>query len=322
MTSTHYSLYLNHANHRRCYISKGILRILLTIHAPLERKRRHSEDEDMSDAQPFPPRPLSDQQRIMPIPREATNLNAIKRHKGEIQQRSNNDSVLDQLASNDLVKIMLMIYSHHPELRQEIMDNLPAPSFQNAADAIKNSVKRLNDSFPYNRNGESRNAYTFSRVRVPLVDLIDTIKHYCQYFTTSHIIFTPTSFEFLNFATEVAHDLPDWDEQEQNVLKYDLYHDLNTFWTRAIQSAASKLREGETYNTQTITEWTKQLVYHNNRTKGMFSMALNEFTSRLGFLITPPRLEAPICKDAAVDNNMVRPVFSSPQVVGYADAGR
>lgn len=45
---------------------------------------------------------------------------------------------------------------------------------------------------------------------------------------------------------------------DNNQLKRDLYNDLNSYWTRAIQMAASRHQEGEVYSAQTVNELAKQ----------------------------------------------------------------
>lgn len=78
-------------------------------------------------------------------------------------------------------------------------------------------------------------------------------------------------------ATALTHRLPSWENDgnfkldplidtllthtaliDNNQLKRDLYNDLNSYWTRAIQMAASRHQEGEVYSAQTVNELAKQ----------------------------------------------------------------
>ncbi|KAI8994654.1 hypothetical protein BDB01DRAFT_715211 [Pilobolus umbonatus] len=84
----------------------------------------------------------------------------------------------------------------------------------------------------------------------------------------------------------MAHRLPVWDNEDNNMLKKNLYHNLNIFWKLAIQSTASKLHEGECYSPETVSTWAKSLAQHNSYTGGeYFTEAVHEFTKQLGFMI-------------------------------------
>ncbi|KAI9268840.1 hypothetical protein BDA99DRAFT_435265, partial [Phascolomyces articulosus] len=112
---------------------------------------------------------------------------------------------------------------------------------------------------------------------------------------------------------------------ENNELKKDLYRVLDECWKSASRSAASKIREGESYNLQVVKEWAKNLAEHNHYTgNSFFTEAVQEFSKRLGFLIGLPHNEVPhdatLCHHP-VQNDMVR-LASPPRVVGYADARR
>ncbi|KAG1219942.1 hypothetical protein G6F68_021333 [Rhizopus microsporus] len=72
--------------------------------------------------------------------------------------------------------------------------------------------KKFIHSFPFNKHGPGRDDYTFSRVREPLLNLIDTLIQYTNHFTSTQV-FPTTCFTFLDYATHIAHRLPTWDNE-------------------------------------------------------------------------------------------------------------
>lgn len=81
---------------------------------------------------------------------------------------------------------------------------------------------------------------------------------YANHFTSSQV-FPSTCFTFLDHATYIAHRLPNWDNDENNSIKRNLYLELNQLWKLAIQNIASNLRQGEYYyNSDTVSEWAKR----------------------------------------------------------------
>lgn len=102
----------------------------------------------------------------------------------------------------------------------------------------------------------------------------------------------------------MAHRLPNWDNEDNNLLKKNLYQDLNDFWKLAIQTTASNLRQGEYYSPDLVAEWAKSLAQHNGWTNGVvFIEAIHEFTRQLGYLIglQPTMMES----DTANSNDMI-----------------
>lgn len=84
---------------------------------------------------------------------------------------------LGSLDKSKLIDIVQHLFNAHPEIRQDIISCIPAPTVHSAAAVLNNLEKRLADSFPYNRHGPSRNDYTFSRVRGSLMELIVSSKY-------------------------------------------------------------------------------------------------------------------------------------------------
>ncbi|CEG80481.1 Putative Zinc finger protein [Rhizopus microsporus] len=117
------------------------------------------------------------------------------------------------------------------------------------------------------------------------------------------------------------HTCPSKRRAHHNRLKQNLYQQLNEFWKTAIQSTASKLREGEIYSPESVSEWAKRqdFFFYKIFTGGYyFTESVHEFTRQLGFMIgltTANDLEdkaaTPVCHLAPLETT-----FTSTSVVG------
>lgn len=107
---------------------------------------------------------------------------------------------LGSLDKSKLIDIVQHLFNAHPEIRQDIISCIPAPTVHSAAAVLNNLEKRLADSFPYNRHGPSRNDYTFSRVRGSLMELIVSSKYVDLSFQLLIIFF----FGFLEYCDAIC----------------------------------------------------------------------------------------------------------------------
>ncbi|KAI9277360.1 Cut8 six-helix bundle-domain-containing protein [Sporodiniella umbellata] len=246
------------------------------------RKRRNSEDEEMSDMS-------------KPLFRKD-----MKKHRLAIQKRTSRISLLENMDKEALIHVIQNFLTKEPGLIQDVMTYIPEPTISSAINVLVDMEKKFLQSFPFNKSGMGRDDYTFSRVREPLADLIETLIQYANHFTSPQV-FPTTCFTFLDHATHIAHRLPAWDNEDHNAIQRSLYQQLNEFWTCAVQSTASKLRQGETYSPDTVSEWARSLAQHNGYTNSCyFTESVHEFTKQLGFMIglpatTEPVEETPVC---------------------------
>ncbi|CAG8602015.1 8713_t:CDS:2, partial [Racocetra fulgida] len=147
----------------------------------------------------------------------------------------------------------------HPNLQSEIASNIPRPTIQSVTNILTSMEKKYLESFPYTKWGQSKDDYSFNRVKPALIELKGAILDYAAHFTSPDE-FPITTFSFLHLATNYAHRLPEWDNSSHNELKHDLDVKLANFWKKAIINAASKLREGKIYG-QTVQELVDELSY-------------------------------------------------------------
>ncbi|OBZ84425.1 Tethering factor for nuclear proteasome sts1 [Choanephora cucurbitarum] len=235
------------------------------------RKRRPSEDEEMTETTTS--RPMLTRKSKSP---------EQKRQRTHLQKRSTRGALLETLDKEALVNIIDSLLKTQPIVQRDIMNYIPAPTIHSAIGVLSDLEKKFIQSFPFKKHGPGRDDYTFSRVQEALTDLVDTITQYANHFTSSQI-FPSNSFTFLNHVTHMAHRLPDWDNEENNQLKKELYRDLNLFWKTAIQATAAKLTADQ-YSPDSVREWAKQLAQHHSYTdNNYFTESVVEFSRQLGY---------------------------------------
>ncbi|KAI7869136.1 Cut8 six-helix bundle-domain-containing protein [Spinellus fusiger] len=262
------------------------------------QKRRMGEDEDMDDAH------LSTRSFVQKHRR----THEFKRCKTGIKKQTSSTALLATLSKEKLVSLLQDLLTLHPQVQQDMMTYVPAPTIASVTVVLTDMEKSLAAKFPYSRHGPGRDDYAFARVRESLGELTTTVTQYAHHFTSA-TVFPAVCFAFLDLAAHITHRLPVWEKEGKSRDKKEirnLYRDLNGFWIKAIQSAAS-MQPQEAYDTPTMSDWAKSLAQHNSHTHGLLTEAVHEFTR---LLVTAP--PAPYCQEKEIH-------FSTSPVVGYAD---
>lgn len=113
---------------------------------------------------------------------------------------------------------------------------------------LKSKEQTLRASFPYNKNGIGRDAYTYNRVREQLNALKKLILHHgfrlaslirCRQATTPLVRCSGRELwivclEFLNASSQNAQQLPEFDAVEHNLYKRDLLSKLAMLYQQVI----------------------------------------------------------------------------------------
>lgn len=73
---------------------------------------------------------------------------------------------------NALIHIINSLLVKQPQLRNDIIYNIPAPTISSSINVLNDLEKKFVNSFPFNKNGHGKDNYTFSRVRESLTDFI------------------------------------------------------------------------------------------------------------------------------------------------------
>ncbi|KAI8092531.1 Cut8 six-helix bundle-domain-containing protein [Halteromyces radiatus] len=260
-------------------------------HSAKGRKRRASEDEEMTIADVL-------------VDHSSTNINTnvtlttstdrhkevgdirriIKRNRTGIEKQFPISKLLATLEKDKLIELINDLVDANPHLQPEIDAHLPQPTTQSVSILINKLETKLGESYPLHKSGKGRDDYSFHRVKPALMEVVHSLIEYADHFTSSNEHPT-TIFSYLHYATCTAHRLPTWDNEVNNQYKRDLYDELLQRWEKAVELAGAELEQGKIFGHQVVTEWAKQIAYHDAETHDLFGKVKQRFIDRLGWVI-------------------------------------
>lgn len=248
-----------------------------TMSSSSGRKRKAEDDltdARMGQATPSPsPAPMSTGRSTLPRPRQ------IKRPKTNVSGRQLAlPRLLETLNPEQLRGVLRTICEQRPEIGNEIISNAPRPSVSSAVNVLSTYQTSMRDSFPYGDRPTSD--YAYNRVRQALANLLDALKDYTPQFLPPHEQQSATSLDYLDRATSIVHDLPDWDSYQHNRYKQEAYEDMSQAWALVIREAAKK---GGGIQLQ-YNGWDQKLAKHNESSGGRMQDAVSELRSSLGWM--------------------------------------
>ncbi|KAG0247679.1 Tethering factor for nuclear proteasome sts1 [Mortierella polycephala] len=245
-------------------------------------KRKPSEDIDSPMPSSGPPSPSGSNSDTSN--NELAKVKRVRTTAELLSKKKTVNKLIAPLTPSQLVNLISTLVEGHPFLLDDIANLVPRPTVATVQLMLATLETKLQQAFPYTKWGPCSDDYSFNRVKPALEELVETLVDYTNHFT-SPPEFPTTSFAFLHIATEFCHRLPNWDNAINNEHKTNLYKTLEEFWIKAIQDASSKLEEGKIYGQMTVQEWAKNLEHHNITSQGMFSAAIEEFKTKLGWII-------------------------------------
>lgn len=239
----------------------------------MSRKRKAEDDEPQgNDRVMLSPSP-SFPTRSLPAQR------SIKRTRtGLVGRPLALPRLLETLDADSLRGVLQSICQRHPNLGSEVEHTAPRPSVPSALDVLKNYESALQSSFPF--GGDSTSDYAYNRVRQPLMALLDALTDYTPHFLPPNETQTSQSLAFLDGATSIVHDLPNWTNFQNSLHKQNAYEDISGAWTLVIREAAKRaggiqLQYGG---------WDQKLAKHNQQSNGKLQDAVNELSTLIGWM--------------------------------------
>jgi protein Cut8 len=118
-------------------------------------------------------------------------------------------------------------------------------------------------------------------VRHALSDLLEALSDFTPHFLPPHEIQTATSLSYLDGATKVIHELPEWENQLHRTEKNTAYEEISKAWALVISEAAKR---GGGIQLQ-YGGWDQKLAKHNEISNGKMTIALNALSSNLGWMV-------------------------------------
>ncbi|TAQ91520.1 hypothetical protein B7494_g226 [Chlorociboria aeruginascens] len=186
--------------------------------------------------------------------------------------------LLETLDAQSLRSVLQSICERHPDIGSEVVSSAPRPSVAATLEVLAQYQDKLREAFPFGGNAGSD--YAYNRVKQSLVDLISALADFTPHYLPPNENQTSTSLSFLDSATKVVHDLPEWDSQSHKYHKDDAYDEMSKAWALVI-SEASKRGGGFQLHSG---GWDQRLAKHNEQSGGRMQLALSALGSNLGWM--------------------------------------
>ncbi|KAI9295728.1 Cut8-domain-containing protein [Neoconidiobolus thromboides FSU 785] len=258
-------------------------------HAPESNKRSFSpenEDYGRRNNQESISSPVSNNEHFNNTPPAVLRIKGIKkRYRKELVSQKTLTYLLDSLSRDDLLEVVEKVTEANPGLRSDFLAAVPRPTIQSVSFAFSNLEKRVHESFPFNRDGQNRDRYSFTRVRPRLIELRESMIQYADHFFTAEKDMPSMIFNFLRLATDLVHRLPNWDHEADNQFKKECYLKLVEYWNLGIEIASTKMKEGKLFGRALVTDWATDLDRHNSISNGEFVATIYLFQNKLGWVI-------------------------------------
>ncbi|KAK3685870.1 Cut8 six-helix bundle-domain-containing protein [Podospora appendiculata] len=219
--------------------------------------------------------------------------------------------LLETLDTAQLRMVLQTICERHPDLGQEVVNGAPRPSVASALQVLGDYQDKLRASVPF---GHTSSDYTYFRVKQPLAALVDAISDFTPQYLPPTEQQTNISLQYLDGATKVIHDLPDWDSQQYRHHKNNAYDEISRAWALVI-TEASKRGGGFILHTG---GWDQSLAKHNQQSGGRLEQAMNAMSSEVGWIGTNPNgTPATGSSDPnSILNQLMNGTYGSPVRVG------
>jgi protein Cut8 len=186
--------------------------------------------------------------------------------------------LLETLDAESLRSVLQTICERHPQIGSEVVASAPRPSVAAATDVLSSYQEKLRDAFPFGGNAGSD--YAYNRVKQPLIQLIEALTDFTPHYLPPNETQTTVSLNYLDNATKVIHDLPEWDSQSHKHHKDNAYDEISRAWALVI-SEASKRGGGFQLHSG---GWDQRLQKHNEQSGGRMQVAVNALGSNLGWM--------------------------------------
>lgn len=236
------------------------------------RKRKAEEEIDHSMAispTNSPPALLS---RLLARPQKRVRVNEACARPITIHR------LLETLDAASLRSVLQTICERHPQIGTEVATSAPKPSVQAVTQVLAQYQEKLQQAFPY--GGNSGSDYAFHRVRQHLTDLIDALTDFTPQYLPPNENQASISLSYLNAATKVIHELPEWDSHSNRQYKDNAYDVISRAWVLVI-TEASKRGGGFQLHTG---GWDQILYKHNEQSRGRMHMATSVLGSNLDWM--------------------------------------
>ncbi|EFX04323.1 nuclear envelope protein cut8 [Grosmannia clavigera kw1407] len=221
--------------------------------------------------------------------------------------------LLEALNASQLRTILQTICDHHPEIALQVTNHAPRPTAASTLDLLGEYQQRVRNAMPY---GHSSADYNYYRVKQPLVALVDAIADFTRQFLPPVETHSAASLQFLDGATKIIHQLPDWDSVAHRQHKEGAYDEISRAWALVIQEA-SKRGGGLALLSE---HWDQIIAKHNHQSGGRLGAAVNALSTNVGWAGAANNSSAGSSASTndpnSIRNQLMNGTFGSPVRVG------
>ncbi|KAK8068200.1 hypothetical protein PG996_007312 [Apiospora saccharicola] len=159
--------------------------------------------------------------------------------------------LLETLDAASLRMVLQKICERQPEIGEEVVKGAPKPSVPNALQVLEEYQQKMRVAFPY---GDTSSDYTYYRANI--------------------------SLQYLDGATKVIHNLPEWESHNYRHHKENAYDEISRAWALVINEAAKRgggfvLHSGG---------WDQILSKHNQQSGGRLGTAMSAMAANVGWV--------------------------------------
>ena len=236
------------------------------------RKRKADDDGDEMSVSPSNSPALSTRQIRPPKKARASELTG---------RPLSLPRLLETLDTTQLRTVLEKICESHPAIGREIVNSAPRPTVASALQVLAEYQDKLQAAMPY---GQSSSDYNYYRVKQQLVALVAAISDFTPQYLPPNETQAAISLQYLDGATNVIHQLPDWENLGYRQHKEDAYDEISRSWALVINEA-SKRGGGFSLHTG---RWHQVLAKHNQQSGGRLEAAMKAMATHVGWMGSNP----------------------------------
>ncbi|RCI08978.1 hypothetical protein L249_5039 [Ophiocordyceps polyrhachis-furcata BCC 54312] len=185
--------------------------------------------------------------------------------------------LLETLDATQLRAALVRICDQHPQIGHEVTAGAPRPSAPSVLDVLQDYLDNLKAAFPY---GQSSPDYTYYRIKESMVAFTDALSDFTPQFLPPTESQPMKSLQYLDGATKLVHELPDWESQAYRHHKDSAYEELSKAWALVINEAGKR---GGGINLHSG-GWDQTLSRHNEQSGGRLGLAMSAMGSNVGWM--------------------------------------
>lgn len=186
--------------------------------------------------------------------------------------------LLETLSAEEMRQVLRSICDRNPSIGTDIVNTAPRPSVESALNVLRSYQAALRESFPYGDRPTSE--YAFNRVKSSLLALLEALNDFTPHFLPPNETQATTSLQYIDAATSVIHDLPNWESYAHDRYKHDAYDEISKSWACIIKEAAKR---GGGIQLQ-VGGWDQKLARHDDLSGGRLKEAVSELRRSCGYI--------------------------------------